>query len=154
TATHAAADPHDTPVSRLYRGAVGLSSVGWGPRLAPVHCSARVNCPPRGRLARCPTPVQDVAAVHETPNRCTDQANACWIVQPEPFQRSASDPSRDQAMAVHAVLEVHDTADGSSAGTLGWIAHLVPFQCSATNPLFDPTAVQEEAEVQDTDARE
>jgi len=52
------------------------------------------------------------------------------------------------------VLEVHDTADGTSAGTLGWIAHLVPSQCSGTNPPLNPTAVQEEAEVQDTDERE
>jgi hypothetical protein len=57
-------------------------------------------------------------------------------------------------MAVHAVLEVHDTADGSSAGMLGWTAHRVPSQCSATNPVSDPTAVHEEAEVQDTDAKE
>jgi hypothetical protein len=57
-------------------------------------------------------------------------------------------------MAVHAVLEVHDTADGSSAGMLGCTAHRVPSQCSAANPVSDPTAVHEEPEVQDTETRE
>jgi hypothetical protein len=61
---------------------------------------------------------------------------------------------------VHAVAETHEIplSEGPSFAVVGvaWMAQELPFQCSISaclDPLLKPTAVQLEAEVQETASR-
>ena len=76
-----------------------------------------------------------------------------------PFQRSASVTRLPLALlmtsptAVHAVAELHDTENRMAPATsgVGWTAHFLPFQRSASAPeVVLPTAVHAVAELHDT----
>jgi hypothetical protein len=66
--------------------------------------------------------------------------------------------SPDQPTAVQALADVHDTPRSWlwSAVEVGWIVHVVPFQCSAnvrsapTPSLYEPTATQAIGDEHDT----
>src|ERR1022692_2748846 len=75
------------------------------------------------------------------------------------FQRSASVTWLPLALlmtsptAVHAVAELHDTENRMAPATsgVGWTAHFLPFQRSASAPeVVLPTAVHAAAELHDT----
>jgi hypothetical protein len=71
-----------------------------------------------------------------------------------PFQCSASAPELVFPTAVHAVADVHETAERAPPAGVRWTAHLLPFQRSARAPeSVRPTAVHAAADVHETAER-
>lgn len=117
--------------------------------------------------------VQVVAESHETPSRTLfdpDGLGVAWIAQVLPFHCSARVAIAPEAaepenpVAVQAVDETHEIAFSEfwfCPARLGvvWIAHLLPFQCSASGACSPaliswlPTAVQLVAELQEIPER-
>jgi hypothetical protein len=112
-----------------------------------------------------PTAVHARADVHDTPDS-EPPSGVGSVLHFRPFQCSASSPSGEKPVpptAVQDLTEVHDTAvrllepeRPAGLGT-GWMAHLLPFQRSASGsrepPAVNcPTAVHALADVQDTPA--
>jgi hypothetical protein len=151
---------HDTPPKLTPGAPVGLG-VGWICHRVPFHRSAKVLA------LETPTAVQDEAVVHETPTRPPGgRAGVGRMLQSVPFHCSARNPPTSFGLEVPPTA-MQDLADVQSTpkrplaaapARLGvdWIAHVVPFQCSArvTGVLRllrePPTAVQPEAEMHDT----
>jgi hypothetical protein len=151
---------HDTPDRRnelriLYCVGAGVNSIT---QVLPSHRSASAW---RRPLLVCPTAVQAVADVHDTPDSTLLVApGGFWVVWVDhlvPFQRSASVAPPEDPTAVQAVDAVQDTPDRTPPAArlgVGWIDHLVPFQRSASvAPPEAPTAVQAVDAVQDTPDR-
>jgi hypothetical protein len=142
TAVHAVADAHDTPDREVYELPVGLG-VGWIAQPVPFHRSANASVPEL--LVKYPTAVHAVADVHDTPASWLLLAPAglgeVWIAQLEPFHCSVNVScvpalSVKYPMAVHTVIDVHDTPVSwlfiAPAGLgMVWIDQAVPSQCSA-----------------------
>jgi hypothetical protein len=156
---------HDTPPKLTPGGPAGLG-VAWIRHRVPFHRSAKVLALGVKAL-ETPTAVQDEADVHETPEKPPGgRAGVGRMLHRVPFHRSA----RNQPMSLG--LEVPPTAMqdlGDVQATLNrplaaaparlgvdWMAHVVPFQCSARvtgvlRLLIElPAAVQAEADVHDT----
>ena len=114
------------------------------------------------KLVKNPTAVQDLVDAHETPSSSLLVAPAgfgvCWIAQRTPFQRSASITRPLDPIAVHAVIDAHDTSTSTPPMRLGvpCTDQLVPFHRSAnvaTMPAWlvkNPTAVQDLVDAHDT----
>jgi hypothetical protein len=118
-----------------------------------VHAFADVHDTPT-RLASWSVGLGVVSIVHAVPSQASANVAAVVMLPGGP---------NDHPTAVHAVFEVHDTADkavlGGSPVGLGvfWTAHAVPSQASAKVTKFpvwgfqeDPTAVHAFADVHDT----
>jgi hypothetical protein len=118
-------------------------------------------------LAVWPTAVHDAGDVHETPISCPGgRAGVGRTRQRVPFHRSARYPAMSLGLevpptAMHDLGEVQATPNrplAAAPARLGvdWMAHLLPFQCSAKvtgvlRLLMElPTAVQADADVHAT----
>jgi len=166
TAVHEVAEVHDTPLKTelMLPPRFGVPCVT---HFDPFQRSATVKF----RSAELPTAVHALAEVHDTPLKTEPSYGfgEVWIVQRDPFHRSASVASSPPVAfpvdptAVHTVAEMHDTSLNTESvlapfGVV-WIVHEDPFQRSAsvlyTLLAFptDPTAVHAVGEVHDTSPR-
>ncbi len=113
-----------------------------------------------------PTAVQADADVQDTPFSSPppwDGLGVAWMVHRVPFHRSArvlalGVKGLEAPAAIHMVADVQATPlrKPLPCGGLGvaWIDHRAPFHRSASGPAPDlPTAVQADADVQDTPFR-
>ena len=91
TAMHAEAELHDVACKKLGSAAGGLR-VAWIAQLLPFQRSAKV-CESPELVSKCPTAVQPVVEVHDTPNNVGSVPpgglGVVWMAQVVPFQRSA-----------------------------------------------------------------
>jgi hypothetical protein len=155
TAVQAVVEVQDTALRWVV---VELGVVGI---VQPVPSQRCTNAPRESP----PTAVQAVLEVHDTAvsSDCVAplRFGVNWIDQLLPSQRSANipwlPPTKACPTAVHAVVEVHDTATrlvvlvGLAVGS---IVQLVPSQRPANVPLLPlPTAVQAVVDVHDTPLR-
>ena len=158
TAVHAAGDVHDTDSSNVIC-APRTRGTRWRAHLVPFHSSATARpslYPPTARHV--------VTAGQSTPSspacRCGGVTGS-RTVHRCPFHSSARVARGfgfpELPTARHMSGAAHDTAVSAvPLPGLGvcWIAHRRPFQRSASVPSsVDPTAVQADAEVQDTPVR-
>jgi hypothetical protein len=155
----------DTPPKLLPADPEGVG-VGWTRQVVPFQCSARVTKMP-APLVVCPTAVHDAGDVQETPLRAPGvRPGVGRTRQRVPFHRSARNPPMSPGLEVPPTA-MHDLADvqatlnrplAAAPARLGvaWMAHEVPFQCSAKvtgvlRLLIElPTVVQAEADVHAT----
>src|SRR5215467_11216344 len=140
--------------------------VGWTRQVVPFHRSARATKVP-ALLVVWPTAVHDAGDVHETPISCPGgRAGVGRMRQRVPFHRSARYPPMSLGLevpptAMQDLGDVQDTPNrplAAAPARLGvdWMAHLLPFQCSARvtgvlRLLIElPTEVQAAADMHDT----
>jgi hypothetical protein len=158
TAVHTEAEVHETPPRPADAAPGGLGTC-WMLHLMPFQRSASTPD------AVLPVAVHAEEEVHETaakPYPGLWEAVVGWMRHLWPFQRSASVPTglpskvvKAAPTAVQLEREVHDTPFRPLAAVpaglgVGSIAHLVPFQRSASVPaVVCPTAWQDEGEVHD-----
>jgi hypothetical protein len=144
--------------------------VGWTRQVVPFHRSARATRMP-ALLVVWPTAVHAAGDVHETPTSCPGgRVGVGRTRQRVPFHRSARYPPMVllglavPPTAMQDLGEVQDTPRRPLAAAptrlgVDWMAHWVPFQCSARvsgvlRLLMElPTAVQADADVQATPLR-
>ena len=140
--------------------------MGWTRQAVPFHRSARVTKVP-APLVVWPTAMHDGGDVHETPEKPPGgRAGVGRTRQLVPFHRSARNPPMSLGLEVPPTA-MQDLADvqatlnrplAAAPARLGvdWMAHVVPFQCSARVTgvlrLFIalPTAVHADADLHDT----
>jgi hypothetical protein len=156
---------HDTPPRPLPGAPPGLG-VGWTRQAVPFHRSARATKVP-APLVVWPTAVHDAGDVHETPEKPPGgRAGVGRTRQRVPFHRSARNPPMSLGLevpptAMQDVADVQATLNrplAAAPARLGvdWMAHVVPFQCSARVTgvlrLFIalPTVVHADADLHDT----
>jgi len=156
---------HDTPPKLLPWDPEGLG-VGWIRQVVPFHRSARVTKVPAPSVV-WPTAVHDAGDVHETPEKPPGgRVGVGRMRHRVPFHRAARNPPMSLGLEVPPTAtqdlgEVQATLNRPLAAAptrlgVGWMAHRVPFQCSAKvtgvlRPLIElPTAMQAEADVHDT----
>src|SRR5215469_17155486 len=135
--------------------------MGWTDHRAPFHRSAKVLAWGVKAL-ETPTAVQDAADVHETLLRAPcGRAGVGRMLHRVPFHRWARYPPMSLGLevpptAMHDLDDVQDTPNRPLAAAparlgVAWMAHLVPFQCSARvtgvlRLLIElPTVMQDEA---------
>jgi hypothetical protein len=155
TAVQFEAEVHETP-ERLYVVPVDGLGLGTTDQVVPFHCSIRDP----------PTAMQAEAEVHDTPSR-PPELGLGTTDQVVPFHCSIRDDTEKGAVcmvelptAVQAVADEHETATSLELPTLGLgtIDHVDPFHCSmrvevTTLNSYEPTAVQDVAEVHETPER-
>jgi hypothetical protein len=169
TAVHATGDEQEMPF-RYESPRPGGSGTRWMAHVFPFHSSARawawklVSLPPVSPAARHTAATgQETDVSCPGPGRWT-RGDRC-ITHVVPFQRSITGGTASPApTAVQAAAAEHPTAfskpppaPGATGGLgVGWRAHRVPFQCSAsvsskpTEVMWRPAAVQDVAAVQKT----
>jgi hypothetical protein len=143
--------------------------------VTPFHVSAIGAAASMSRFLSLeyPTAAHDRAEAHDTPVRKLIPSPAGlgtgWVAHLRPFQRSASGTEASSLLveyptAVHDRAEMHDTPvkrlkPSTPACGTGWVAHLRPFQRSASgtpeaSSLTEyPTAVHARSDVHDTPVR-
>jgi len=156
---------HDTPPKLLPWDPEGLG-VGWIRQVVPFHRSARVTKVPAPLLV-WPTAVHDAGDVHETPEKPPGgRVGVGRMRHRVPFHRSAKNPPMSLGLevpptAMQDLAEVHATPNRPLAAAparlgVAWMAHAVPFQCSANvtgmlRLLIElPAAMQADADVHAT----
>lgn len=178
TAVQTFANRHETPFNGAAHSALWHPTLPFGPRidqLEPFHCSV-IQAPDSVVLPEAewePTATHADLDVHETLLSVSWSSHAVHMqpvhrfgvlcrVQWVPFHRSASvtwplPPLSYDPTAVHAVVDVHDTALRSALGwDVGWIDQRTPFHRSANiSPepppsVYDPTAIQAVLDGHDT----
>jgi hypothetical protein len=163
TATQLDGLGQETPIKPL-GSAPGRLGVFWISQVLPFQDSARLTGVLK-LLAEGPAATHLAADGQETVAKKLNDASArlgvCWIAHWAPFHRSASVtkvpelfPYPPTALQLAADVQATPLRKLNSAPEgfgVGWMLHLVPFQCSAKVPEFEPpTAVHDDAEVHDT----